>query len=51
MHDGIRKSSLYKDPEIKKIFNQYYPEFKKAFIEEDTKLRKKCSEFINAKKD
>ena len=51
MHDGIRRSSLYKDPEIKKIFNQYYPEFKKAFIDEDAKLRKKCSEFINAKKN
>ena len=51
MHAGLRRSSLYKDPEIKKIFNQHYPEFKKAFVEEDAKLRKKCSEFINAKKD
>ena len=50
MHDGIRRSYLYKDPEVKKIFNQYYPEFKKAFAEEDAKLRKKCSEFINVKK-
>ena len=50
MHDGIRRSYLYKDPEVKKIFNQYYPEFKKAFAEEDAKLRKKCSEFINSKK-
>ena len=39
-----------KEKELKKIFNENYTELKKAFIEEDAKLRKKCSEFINAKK-
>lgn len=46
--DTIRNSAFAKNPDLKKCVNVDYAKSKKAFSDEDQKLRKRMSEILNA---
>lgn len=50
LHSRIRRDPMYKNAEFKQIVNQDYPALKKNFIEQDSYLRKKISDVLNAPK-
>lgn len=50
LQSRIRRDPIYKNKEFRKIFNQDYPAVKKVFVDEDSYLKKKVSEVLNAQK-
>ena len=50
IHENIRHGPLARNPDLKKSVNVDYVNAKKAFVEQDQKLRKRMSEILNAPK-
>lgn len=47
-HSEIRKDPIYKNAEFKQIMNKDYPETKKIYVDQDSYLRQKVGEILNA---
>ena len=50
LHKDLRGDPIYKNSEFKELLNKEYPAVKKAFVDQDSYLRKKVSEVLNAPK-
>ena len=50
IHENIRRDPLYKNSNLKQSVNLDYPKSKKAFSDQDSLLKKRMSEILNAPK-
>lgn len=51
IHLSFKHSELAKNPDLKKSINKDFVQAKKAFSDQDQKLRKRMSEILNASKN